>query len=197
MGLAAVFDLNAESNVPTWYSATALLLCAAALAVVARLKHRLQDPFAVHWSGLAALFVYMSLDEVSRFHEHWGIVLEGPLSWMRSVDVLGGAFRNLWVIPAAVVAALVGLTYISLLRSLPARTRNRFLWAGMIFVAATLGMEMAGAHYTAIGGRQLLGFALLVTIEETLEMGSIAMFFRGVLAYIAETFGCVRIRVSA
>ena len=47
------------------------------------------------------MFVYLSLDEVSRLHEHWGVVLEQPLGFLRTVRTAGGMFRNLWVIPAA------------------------------------------------------------------------------------------------
>jgi hypothetical protein len=66
---------------------------------------------------------------------------------MRSVEVFGGVFRNLWVIPAAVVAGGKGLTYVRFVCHLPVYTRNQFVLAGAIFVSATVGMEMAGAPF--------------------------------------------------
>ena len=72
MGLGAVFDLSLEANVPTWYSAAALLVSALALGLITAVKLRERAPFAKHWGGLAAMFVYLSLDEVARFHEQWG-----------------------------------------------------------------------------------------------------------------------------
>src|SRR6185503_5684324 len=67
-GMTRVFDMNEESNIPTWYSGVALLLCSASLALVATVKRRTRDRFAVHWGMLALIIAYMSLDEVSRFH---------------------------------------------------------------------------------------------------------------------------------
>ena len=197
MGMARVFDLNEESNVPTWYSGVALLLCSASLALVAAVKRRTHDRFLAHWGVLALIFAYMSLDEVSRFHEHWGAFLEVPFAWARRVEVAGGIFRNLWVVPAAIVVAIIGLAYLRFLWSLPVRTRVQFILAGVLFVWASVGMEMVGAHYTSIGGRQLVGFAVLVTIEEVLEMGSIVFFLHAVLEYIAQSLGSIRLLVGA
>ena len=197
MGMTRVFDMNEESNIPTWYSAVALLLCSASLALVATVKRRMRDRFAVHWGTLALILAYMSLDEVARLHERWGEWLEAPFGWARRVEVAGGIFRNLWVVPAAIAVAIVGLAYLRFLWSLPVRTRVQFILAGALFVGASVGMEMVGAHYSSIGSRQWAGFAVLVTIEETLEMCSIVFFLHAVLEYIAESLGPVRLLVGA
>ena len=64
LGLSRLFDLNIESNVPTWYSSAALVSCALALALTGELKRQTGDRFAKHWFGLALLFAYMSRTEV-------------------------------------------------------------------------------------------------------------------------------------
>jgi hypothetical protein len=196
MGLAAVFDLSLEANVPTWYSAAALLICALALGLIASVKHGERGPFAKHWTGLALMFAYLSLDEVARFHEHWGVIVETPLGWMRSPAVFGGLFRNLWVIPAALVVLGVGLVYTPFLMHLPGRTRTRFLVAGLLYVFGAGGLEMVASRYTLLGMRESGGFWLIVMTEEVLEMVSVLLFLSGVLRYITQTIGAIELRLD-
>jgi len=108
---------------------------------------------------------------------------------------MGGVFRNLWVIPAGLIALVVGLSYLRFLVHLPSRTRALFVASGVAFVTAAVGMEMVGASYSAAGGRYKPGFMVLVTIEETLEMASIALFLYAVLTYAGTTLRTVLIRI--
>jgi hypothetical protein len=188
-GLTPLLDLNQEHNLPSWYSGAVLLATAGFIAVIAASKHQAHDPFARHWTALAALFVYLSFDELTQVHEAWGNWLNGPLGWLRQRQVLGGVLRNLWVLPALTVAGLVGAIYLPFLRHLPGETRRRFAGSGAAYVLATAGMEMAGASYSAAGGRFTPGFMVLVTIEEGLEMGSIAVFLWAVLSYARTDIG--------
>jgi hypothetical protein len=197
LGLTPLFDMNGENNVPTWYSGIVLLSVAGALGVVAAARHQAGAPFAMHWAALAFIFVYLSVDELTRIHEKWGPLLEQPLGRLRDPGVMGGALRNLWVIPAFLVAAVVGMAYIRFLRHLPSRTRKLFVASGIAFVFATIGMEMVGASYSAAGGRFTAGFMVLVTIEEVTEMASIALFLCAVLDYAASAIGTVLIRIPA
>ena len=105
--------------------------------------------------------------------------------------------RNLWVIPAFLLAAVVGLAYIRFLLYLPSRTRSLFVASGTAFVLATVGMEMVGASLSAAGGRFTPRFMVLVTIEEVTEMASIALFLCAVLDYAASAVGTVLIRIPA
>jgi hypothetical protein len=197
LGFNPLFDLNVESNVPTWYSSSVFLITAAALAVISLAHARRGDRFTRHWLGLALIFLYLSLDESSRMHENWGVLLDRPLARWRTPEVFGGLFRNLWVIPAGILAILVGALYVPFLRHLPGRTRGLFVISGVLFVAAAVGMEMVGARYSALGGRYRPGFMVLVTIEEALEMISILIFLYAVLTYAATAVGTVRLRISA
>ena len=78
------------------------------LGAIAAAKVQARDPFRRHWVLLSLLFVYLSFDELTRMHENWGNVLNAPLASWRNREVLGGALRNLWVLPAALVAGVVG-----------------------------------------------------------------------------------------
>ena len=55
-------------------------------------------------------------------------------------------------------------------------------------------MEMIGARLSALGVRAGAWFAVLVPIEELLEMGSVVLFLHGVLRYVKTTIGAVELR---
>jgi len=40
LGLVSLFDLDSETNIPTWYSSSALLMCGVVLALIAAVKRR-------------------------------------------------------------------------------------------------------------------------------------------------------------
>jgi hypothetical protein len=197
MGLNPLFDMNRESNVPTWYSGTVFLATAAALGVVAAVKRREDDRFHRHWTALALAFLYLSCDELTQVHEKWGDLLNAPLASWREREVLGGVLRNLWVLPAGVIAGILGLSYVRFLAHLPPATRTLFVVSGVTFVGAAVGMEMLGAAYSAAGGRYHPGFMVFVTIEEGLEMTSIAVFLYAVLTYAARSIGTVHLEIRA
>jgi hypothetical protein len=81
-------------------------------------------------------------------------------------------FRNLWVIPAGLLAMVVGLIYLRFLRHLQRETRRVFVISGILFIAGAVGMEMIGARFSSHGLRAGAWFAVLVTIEELLEWGA-------------------------
>lgn len=194
MGLTPLFDLDREYNVPASYSAAVLLFTALALAVVARSTRQARAPFVRHWTVLAVIFVYLAIDEFGRLHEMWGKPLEAWMAEWRNREFLGGALRHAWVIPASLVALVVGLSYIRFLRHLPVSIRMLFAASGMGFVAGAAGMEMIGASYSAAVARRTLGFEAIVAIEEGLEMISVAVFLYAVLKHLDGTSSSVRIR---
>src|SRR5687768_11951693 len=95
--LVGFLSLSYEGNVPTWYASSLLLLCAVMPGLIAS-----EIPAAGsgrrHWWALAILFAFMSLDEAAEIHEHLGGLIG-----------TGGVLYFDWVIPAAIIVALVGL----------------------------------------------------------------------------------------
>jgi hypothetical protein len=127
-----LFSLSYEGNVPTWYASSLLLLCSAALAAIAR---REQAPRP--WWALCAIFAYLSLDEAVEIHEYLAYVVVGE-----------GVLHFSWVIPAAVIVAVVGALFVPFLRALPVASRRRFVVAGVIYVGGALGMELPLGYWT-------------------------------------------------
>ena len=188
LGLVPLFDLDRELNVPSWYSASALLMCAAALAVVAATKRRSSDRYAWHWAGLAVGFLYLSADEGAGIHEVIGPLFAGVGRWL-TLHV-SSYFRYLsaypvytWVLPASAAAAIIGLSYLRFLLALPRRTAVLFVLSAMTYLGGAVGVEVIGARHTFLFGQQDPVYSALVILEESMEMSSIALFLYAVLRY--------------
>ncbi|WP_437511946.1 hypothetical protein [Sorangium sp. So ce1099] len=171
-GVVPLLSLSYEQNVPTWYTSSLLLVCSLTLAVIATGAGR-AGAFARHWWGLAAAFLYISLDEVVEIHEAAG-------SWLE----LGGALYFSWVVPAAAFVAVFALAYLRFLSHLPRHTRNRFLLSGSIYVAGALVLELPLGYWTEQAGSDNLVYALIDFVEESLEMLGVNLFLLSLVDHL-------------
>jgi hypothetical protein len=183
-GAVERFSLDGEGNVPSWYSSTTLLICSVLLGFIAAARRRSGDRWWRHWGGLAAVFLYLSIDEGASLHE---LAVEP----VRDVLGVGGFLYWAWVIPGMAAAGLVALSYRRFVRALPPETRRRFLWAAGLFVGGAIGMEMLSGPWAEAHGKRNAGFAVFFTIEETLEMAAVAIFLYALLRYLQEHVGVV------
>jgi hypothetical protein len=168
--LADVLSLSLEANVPTWYSS--MLLFSAALALHAAGTDDAR--WRAHWWGLALAFAGISLDEVAGFHER-----------LNGLARLGGVLHFAWVIPFAVLVAVVGLLCVPFLRALPSSTRTRFVLAGTLYVGGALGVELVLGAWTDRHGPMNLVYRLIDAVEEAGEIAGVSLFVWAVLAHRA------------
>lgn len=173
-------SLSYEQNLPTWYASGLLLCCALVLAAIAREAALTGASHRWHWRGLAATFLYLSLDEAVGLHEHLGEGLELP-----------GVLYFSWVVPAAVAVGVFGLLYLPFLAHLPARPRWQFLAAGAIYVTGALGMELPLGYWTERHGNDNLVYALIDLVEESLELLGVSLFLVALVEYLGA-----RVRVT-
>lgn len=186
MGFVPMFYVDYEATAPTWYSSAALGLAGAILAVIAIAKLELRDRFRWHWTGLAILLFGLSADEIAMLHEL-------PIDPMREMFQWGGLLYYSWVIPGMLFVLLVGGLYLRFLFNLPPRTRNLFLFAALIFVSGAIGVEMLSGAQADRFGEENLNYALIVTIEEFLEMLGVVVLIRALVEYIEENLGGLRL----
>lgn len=183
LGFQRQFNLDLENNIPSWYASSALLLCAVLLGVIGAAKQHERAPRSRQWFGLAAIFLYLSLDEAASFHE-MAIPLGRKL--LDSVGVSSGYLHFAWVIFGMIAFSIVGFSYIRFLRALPRTTGRLFVMAGLLYVAGALGVEMFGGKVASLGEMDTMFYAVLVAVEEGLEMFGIVLFFYAVLTYIGQ-----------
>jgi hypothetical protein len=176
-GLSRLLDVNNENSIPAWYSSITLLFCAILLWLISSVKQQRGDDYIKHWKGLSVIFLLLSLDEAASVHE---ILI--PLGWVWNTK---GFFMFIWVVPGMIFVLSVTLVYWKFLSALPAKTRYLFLAAGTIYVSGTIGLEMIGGQYIhSTGNWGEMGLALILALEELLEMLGILTFIYALLSYI-------------
>jgi hypothetical protein len=185
-GLARLFDLNQEFNIPSLYSGLLLLGAAVLLFVVATIERRRRNLLWRHWAILAAGFVYLTFDELVGIHEK----LNRPLQ-----DLLGlSGDVTTWVIAGGLAALVAGAFFLPFLRLLPRRHAATFLAAGILFVGSAVGMEIVstnwvgGMTYADNGAYDWVGLAK-VALEETGEMAGVVLFIHALLDYLRQLGG--------
>jgi hypothetical protein len=171
-------DVDAEANIPTWYSAAALFACSVLLAAITARVNRERGPFVDHWAWLSAIFGFLSIDELAQLHEHLGHLHE---MWHTS-----GVFYFAWVIPAMVFVAAVGLAYAKFLAHLPPVTRRRFIVAAIIYVGGAVGVEALGGWRAETYGMNNMTHSCIATVEEVMEMTGVALFLVALLKVLSR-----------
>ena len=76
LGLVDIFDFDIEGNVPTLYSAGALLFCAALLWIIARSNREKAAGWRMYWLGLAVMFLFLAIDEGVGLREYLSEIFE-------------------------------------------------------------------------------------------------------------------------
>jgi hypothetical protein len=180
-GLIDYFDFDIEGNVPTLYSAFAVLLCSALLALIARVNWHQPDGKRWYWLGLSILFLFLALDEGTAIHEMIGSYLEDYFD-------ATGSFYFLWVLPYGIATLVLGITFLRFVWNLPPDTRRRFIIAGSVFLGGALGVEIFGAREAEEYGVETITYCVLYTIEEVMEMVGIIIFMYALLSYLADEF---------
>lgn len=174
-GIVPLFSMSYEGNVPTFYSAIILSLAAVLLAFSAIAAKKAQEKFVGHWWILSLGFFYIAIDEVFSIHEMAGGFFK-----------LSGVLYFSWVIPAAIVVLVVGLSYVRFLQHLPRRTAYRFLIAGAMYVGGAVVMELPLGYWTDKHGSHNLGYGLIDALEESLEMLAINLFNLWLIDHLAS-----------
>ena len=176
--LHRLFDLDRETNVPTWWSAMLLLGSGVVACCQASTEHRAGDRRWLDWLALGALFVALATDEAASLHE----LLTKPL---RAVLGTGGWLHYPLIVPGAVIGIALAVRFRRFLRTL-GPTRWRLTMAALVFALGAFGFETVGGWYApdAIGPNAT--YTALSTTEETLEMVGSSLALLALLRHVRE-----------
>jgi hypothetical protein len=172
------FSVNAEQTIPTWFQVVMLLSIAVLLAAIALAKRTEKDRYAPYWTALAAIFLYLSMDEGAAIHE----IVSEPL---HTAFHTGGLLAFGWQILAAPLVIIVGLLFLRFVLHLPSGTRNLFMLAGVLYVGGALVVDAISASQVPASGELTLSYLAIGTLEELLEMLGMIVFIYALLSYIA------------
>jgi len=124
-----------------------------------------------------AVFLFLSADEAAGIHER---LIEPLRNSLNTSGVLSFA----WVIPYGIFVIAMMLIYFRFLFSQDVRIRNLIIFAGILYVAGALGVELIGGHWSELHGPENITYALITTLEESLEMTGILVFIYALMSYI-------------
>lgn len=188
-----VFYVDNENNFSTWFASWLLFFAALLLAGIGLSRRQARRSYAPHWLGLAALFAFLSVDEVAGLHDK----TQDPLNQLLGAT---GIWHHTWVVLGVPLVIVVGAMYVGFLRALPPRTRAGFLAAAALYVGGALGFEMISGHYASqmgpIDWPGSLLRAVLAHIEELLEMIGLVVFVHVLLGYLREHVGPVCVQAD-
>ena len=193
-GLVPLFDFYEEYNAPTYFSSLNLLLTAALLYAIARLRSRADKRQGTAWRILAGGFLFMSIDEFADLRMILSKVAKSVAgAQLESVPLLTVA----WTVPVALLLVVLAVYFIPFLLRLKPVYMINFALAGAAFVFAAIGFEtIEGSHVALTHGVRDVTFMLLVTAEETLEIFSILYFQYFLLRYLNQYYRNVHLRLE-
>lgn len=175
------FDVDVERSVPTWFSALLLFLAASQLLLVGHLRRRGDGALARYWTGLGAIFMLLSVDEIGSFHNI-------PLVSEEAARGVSDFLAISWVIHGMAAVAAVGVVFVPFLRALPRTTALDLVRAGAVYVGGALGMEMIGARFIFAIGFEHPIVSVILTIEEGMEMFGVLLLLTALFRYIEREF---------
>lgn len=181
------FYFDTEANFPSFYSAMAMLFAAFLLWLIGTLKAEKHKRRSGHWKFLSILFVFLSVDEFASLHE---MLIKPVRAIIDQFLPKSDYFYFAWFIPYSLLVLAVGVIFLRFLFTIPFRTRLLFIASGAIFLSGAVGMEMVSGQYWANQGWSIdgkdevdLAYALMITLEELLEMLGIIVFIYALSAY--------------
>jgi len=190
LGLVPLFSVGSDGNLPTFYSAFAILFCAFLLTLIARASQSDRYLNIGYWYGMAVVFVYLSVDEMLMLHER-------AIEPLRAMFDASGLFYYAWVLPYGIGVLVFAAIYTRFLFRLRRRTRFLFLAAGTIYVLGAIGVEMISGLYFESHGGSNPTYVALQTVEETMEMSGIVIFIFALADYLDHQFDGLRFVLSS
>ena len=182
---STVFNVNAEGNIPTFYSFLVLLFSSLLLGAIAHGKNLDSSPYKQHWKILSFIFLYLSLDEAGQLHEK----LINPT---RSLINATGFLYYAWVVPIGFLVVIFLLSYTKFLFHLPVSTRKLFVGATALYLVGAMGLELVGGYlFTTTKVMPAVFYQIATTIEESFEMLGIVVFVHALISYIKTYLGGV------
>lgn len=177
-------DLDIEKNIPSLYSGFALFVSSLLFLCISSLEEKKRR----YWLGLAAVFLFLSLDESFVLHERLSNYTE---EYIKSTGIIkaGGLLYFPWIIPYSILMTILGLLYFRFILSLPRKTTVLLILSAIIFLIGAVWFDMLGGREAELHSYYTLTYIVLFTIEEFLEMIGVVLLIYTLLDYIEQRFG--------
>ncbi len=185
-----MINMDREMNLPTWYEAALMSASGFLLGIIAQRKQELQDRFSRDWRLLSRIFYLLAIDEIVGIHELFivpDLAEKLNLPWF---------LHSTWVIPGMVAVGFFIRRFWRFGKHLEPKTRWWFIGSIGLFIAGVIGMEMVGSTYAQWQHQQSLGYAMIATLEEVIEICGMIAFIYALLNYLRDLQGSLNIEIK-
>ena len=177
--MMSAFYLDSEGNVPTYINAILLFIPSVLLAAIGIWKYIEKDKFRFQWNALALVFFLLSVDEISSLHER----LIKP---MRAIAGADGFFYFTWIIPGIIMVALFGFAFLTFFLHLETKFKLLFFFSLAVYIGGVIGGEMVSGYYAANLGLKNYTYAVVASLEESVEMFGCSLIIFSLLEYVKQ-----------
>ena len=171
------FYLDSEGNIVTFINALLLFIPSLILAAIGIWKISVKDKFRFHWAGLALIFLFLSIDEAAVIHENM-------IKPMRAIVGAEGFFYFAWIIPGIIIVAAFGLLYFMFFLHLENKFKILFMLSLGVYISGVIGGEMISGYYAANLGLKNYTYAVVASLEESIEYIGCSLIIYSLLKYI-------------
>lgn len=171
------FYLDAEGNIVTFINALLLFIPSLILTAISIWKTSVKDKFRFHWIGLALIFLFLSIDEAAVIHENM-------IKPMRAIVGAEGFFYFAWIIPGIIIVAAFGLLYFMFFLHLENKFKILFMLSLGVYISGVIGGEMISGYYAANLGLKNYTYAVVASLEESIEYIGCSLIIYSLLKYI-------------
>jgi len=173
-----MFNLDAEANLPTFFSSVILLFSASLFYILGKVPRERKSGNHPFWMGLSFMFAFLAIDENAKIHEAVGDLTE------KFVHV-SGYLNYPWVIPYGVLVITLGFFYARFFWRMDRTIFMRFIAAAALYVGGAIGFELLGANEATLHGADTVLYSIYSTIEESLEIFGV-IFLISTLLYLLD-----------
>ncbi len=193
-GLVALFNLEDEYNIPSFWSSVQWLIAGTVACGVTLCERGRKTTYWVYWGAIAAMCVLFAVDETVQLHERLGAVLQS-FAIAEGVKPAGFLFY-LWVIPGGIFALAVFALFFRFLLALPRNVAFLLVASGIVYVSGAIVFEMFEGRVDAEGGYMGPLYTALVTFEESLEMFGVCIFVYAMFHYLRLTSPQIELKIT-
>ncbi len=175
--LNGFFNLEAERNLPTWYSTLQLFVLAVMTGLFAASRFDRTQPRSWFLWGLTLVFLAMSMDEIAEIHEYLGYESDVLLPGGDRKQTPFG-YTGIWMFLIGVPFLLFALGLVMSVRRYFAAAPGvlkKFIVGFLVLVGGASGVETA-ANFVVLGSAW---HVVQVFFEETMEMTGVTIMLWG------------------
>ena len=101
-----------------------------------------------------------------------------------------------WIVVGLILSGVLGIAFLRFIVQLPRKTRALVVLAGLTYLGGALGMEMVAANFEELHGAENLGYFMISTTEELMEMLGVAVFLYALLDNARSRFGRIEVELD-